>query len=146
MRAAIREFLNSGKAASFLITLQASGRPYTTQVSAVADPDFSIRVRTNRQALKARHVRSNPTVSVLFVERKDGPQRNVLIQGDALLIDDPREVDDFFETIARRNGIKIDRDSPRMVDSQILQIRPAFLRAEGFDPRQFGRVTFERLS
>ncbi|GIW05394.1 MAG: hypothetical protein KatS3mg060_0199 [Dehalococcoidia bacterium] len=145
IRTAIRDFLASGKAGSFLITMQASGRPYTTQVTAVPEPDFSVRVRTNGDALKARHVRANPSVGVLFVERKDGPQRNVLIQGDATLSADPAEIDDFFETIARRYGIKIDRNSPRMVASQIMRIRPAFLRAEGFDPRAFGKVCIEQL-
>jgi general stress protein 26 len=145
VRSAIREFLASGKAGSFLITVQASGRPYTTQVSAVPEADFSVRVRTNGGALKARHVRANPTVGVLFVERKDGPQRNVLIQGMATLSTDPAEIDDFFETIARRYGIKIDRTSPRMRDSQIMKIRPSFLRAEGFDPRAFNKVCIEQL-
>jgi general stress protein 26 len=145
VRAAIREFLASGKAGSFLITVQASGLPYATQVSALSEPDFRIRIRTNGDSLKARHVRTNPRVGVLFVERKDGPQRNVLIQGEATLSADPAEVEEFFETVARRYGIAIDRTSPRMANSQILKIRPVFLRAEGFDPRLFGKVCIAKL-
>lgn len=145
VRTAIREFLASGKASSFLITVQASGLPYTTQVSALPEPDFGIRIRTNGDSLKARHIRANPRVGVLFVERKDGPQRNVLIQGEASLSADPAEVEEFFETVARRYGIAIDRASPRMANSQILKIRPTFLRAEGFDPRLFGKVCIAKL-
>ncbi|GIW10940.1 MAG: hypothetical protein KatS3mg061_1997 [Dehalococcoidia bacterium] len=146
IRRAVRDFLLAGQAGSYLITLQAHGRPYATQVSALVEADFSIRIRTGEDTLKARHARANPSVGVLFVERRDGPQRNVLIQGDAALTNDVAELDDFFATLHRRYGLTIDRTSPRMAKSCLIKVRPVFLRAEGFHPRQFSTVVFEHLA
>jgi hypothetical protein len=32
-----------------------------------------------------------------------------------------------------------------MANSHIITIKPVFIRAEGFDPRQFNKVAIERL-
>jgi hypothetical protein len=71
VRASILEFASSRKHGGFLLTMPSSGFPLVIQMGGIIDPDFRVRLRTNADRLKVRHIRNNPHAAYLIVERTE---------------------------------------------------------------------------
>ena len=118
---------------AYLITLRKDGRPHTRPVAAFVE-GWTVGTISQGQHLKNQHIRNNPQVGYLWVERDsaDKPRpKSVWLQGNCEIVDDPAEVEAFF---ARRAAI-IGRPDAHPDDEYVrllLRTTPTLVRAEGF--------------
>lgn len=138
-REAIRAFISDwDNVAVYLLTIRRDGRPLMRPVSAFVE-GWTIQTVTQNVHLKTRQVRRNPIVAYLFTglearERGNDPV-SAYVQGVAQLIEDPTEVEAFFERRAAATG----RPRGHLGDSytpSVIRTTPQYLRAEGFTGRR----------
>jgi hypothetical protein len=120
----------------YFMTIRKNGRPVMRQVSAFVE-GWTVGTITQDLHVKTSHVRSNPRVGYLWVDNTNArglawAPRNVWVEGNAELIEDPDEVGAFF---ARRVAAHNHGDAHPADDGYkriLIRTTPDYVRAEGF--------------
>ncbi len=122
---------------TFMLTFRKDGLPRMRPVDAFLE-GWTINTITQDKHVKTAHIRRNPVVGYLWVDRvgrrpgMEWAPKSVYVQGRAELIDDPDEVAAFFER--RRKGIGVADAHPHDLTYRriLVKVTPEYLRAEGF--------------
>ena len=134
-REEIRTFISTRPPAvhAFMTTLKKDGQPYIRQVSTFVE-GWTINTVSRFTNLKMTHIRNNPLVTYMWVQSpSDYGAKNVWVQGEIEIVDDPAQVQAFLEHRASTQGNPI---PAVQYDRLYLKLQPKFLRAEGFLGRQ----------
>jgi hypothetical protein len=101
------------------------------QVGTFVEDDFTITTVTRLSSVRVRHLRMNPTIAYLWVDKEDQhPARNVQLRGTAEVVTDTEALQAFLD---RRQSLTGIAPPPEILLDRCLTItRPDFLRAEGF--------------
>jgi general stress protein 26 len=137
LRGEIHDFIAQyQKIPSFMMTYRKDGRPIMRPVSTFVE-GWTIGTITQDLHPKTQHIRRNPVVGYLWVDTKPrngipfGP-KNVWVQGRAELIEDPDEVQAFFQRrLAAHNHGDAHPTDPNF-QRILVRVTPEYLRAEGF--------------
>ncbi|MFN8534747.1 MAG: pyridoxamine 5'-phosphate oxidase family protein [Dehalococcoidia bacterium] len=138
LRGEVQKFITQwNQVPSFMMTFRKDGRPIMRPVSTFVD-GWMVGTITQHLHVKTQHIRDNPVVGYLWVGRDgrgpgmDWAPKSVWLQGRAELIEDPAEVEAFFERRKEKLGAgdahPTDHDYRRIV----VRVTPEYLRAEGF--------------
>ena len=135
VRAEVKAFIQNHApgTAKFLITHRKDGRAHCRPVSAFTE-GWTVQTISQLEHLKNRHIRNNPQVGYLWVELNppgDRWLRSVWLQGICEIIEDPAEIQAFYE---RRRAITGFGDAHPGDDwvRLLLRTTPSLVRAEGF--------------
>ncbi|MFN8534534.1 MAG: pyridoxamine 5'-phosphate oxidase family protein [Dehalococcoidia bacterium] len=117
----------------FLITLRKDGRPHARPVSAFVE-GWTIGTISQGEHLKNQHVRNNPVVGYLWVEKNPAAgtwSKSVWVQGVAEVVEDEAEVQAFFDRREARTGMGNNHPDENWT-KLLFRVTPTILRAEGF--------------
>jgi hypothetical protein len=136
--AEIREFMGRRhpEVSAFLITLKKDSTPYVRQIGTFLE-GWTVNTISRPNNMKMTQLRRNPSATYIWIQQfPDRLARNVWVQGDIEIIDDPAEVAAFMDRRAQALGARSDRTAAEPV---LLRLRPKFLRAEYFreNPREY---------
>lgn len=137
LREEIRRFITQwNQIPSFMMTFRRDGRPIMRPVSTFVE-GWTVGTITQDLHVKTQHLRNNPIVGYLWVDKKgrgrlDWAPRSVWMQGRAQLIDDPAEVEAFFERRKRAFGQGDAHPHDHGYRRILVRTTPEYLRAEGF--------------
>lgn len=134
---AVHAFMTDfGNVNTFLMTFRKDGTPIMRPVASFVE-GWTIGTITQSLHVKTQHVRNNHRVGYLYVARggKEGTAwapKNVWVTGKAELVDDPAEVQRFFERRHATHGVGDMHPDDHGYTRLLIRTTPTYLRAEGF--------------
>jgi hypothetical protein len=135
VRGEVKAFIQgpSNGTAKYLITMRKDGRPHGRPVGAFVE-GWTVGTISQGEHLKNQHIRNNPQVAYLWTELHPAPGgrlRTVWMQGVCKIVDDPNEVEVFFQRRVAAGGLP-DRHPDEDWIRLLLRTTPTLVRAEGF--------------
>jgi len=131
----IRDWKNTR---AWLMTRRKDTREIMRPVGSFINKDWSVGTITQDLHIKTTHVKNDPITGYLWVEmdserygRMDYP-RNVWMQGSADLIDDEKEVKNFFDKRSAATGRGDAHPTDDTYKRMLINTKPEYIRAEGF--------------
>jgi general stress protein 26 len=127
---------------AFLITQKADGLPSIRQIGTWVE-GWTIQTISRPGGVKMTHLRRNPNATYLFVQQRPNDlSRNVWVQGQVEIVEDPAAVQAFVDRRAAALGLRDPKTPP---DAVLLRMRPRFLRSEHFreNPREYVLRAFQ---
>jgi hypothetical protein len=119
--------------AKMLITLRKDGRPHARPVSTFVEA-WTVGTISQGEHLKNQHIRNNPIVGYTWTELNPDPNKwlkTVWMQGTCEVVEDPAEVQAFFDRRETATGIGNNHPNDDWV-RLLLRTTPQLVRAEGF--------------
>ncbi|MCZ6876170.1 MAG: pyridoxamine 5'-phosphate oxidase family protein [bacterium] len=138
-REAIHSFISQYRSGtlSFLHTTRKNGLPAMRPVSTFVE-GWTIQTVSQHHHVKLTHVRNNPLVGYLFLDAEGEPYnalgytKNVWVAGRCEIVDDPDEIEAFFQRRAAATGQGDAHPQDQSYRRILMKTTPAYLRAEGF--------------
>ncbi len=126
---------------SFLMTTRKHGLPMMRPVSAFVE-GWTIQTISQHHHVKLTHVRTHPIVGYLFTDAEGEPYndlgytKNVWIAGRCEIVEEPDEIQAFFQRRLAATGIGDAHPHDQSYRRVLMKTTPEYLRAEGFAEHQ----------
>ena len=142
-RQAIHDFISQyhKDTLSFLMTTRKNGLPMMRPVSVFVE-GWMIQTISQHHHVKLVHIRNHPIVGYLFTEAEGEPYndlgytKNVWISGRCEIVEEPDEIQAFFQRRAAATGIGDAHPHDQSYRRVLMKTTPEYLRAEGFAEHQ----------
>ncbi|ETX08825.1 MAG: hypothetical protein ETSY2_03080 [Candidatus Entotheonella gemina] len=126
---------------SFLMTTRKNGLPMMRPVSTFVE-GWTIQTISQHHQVKLTHVRNHPIVGYLFTDAEGEPYndlgytKNVWIAGRCEIVEEPDEIQAFFQRRLAATGIGDAHPHDQSYRRVLMKTTPEYLRAEGFAEQQ----------
>lgn len=142
-RKAIHDFISQYHKGtlSFLMTTRRNGLPMMRPVSTFVE-GWTIQTISQHHHVKLTHVRNHPIVGYLFTDAEGEPYndtgytKNVWIAGRCEIVEEPDEIQAFFERRATATGIGDAHPHDQSYRRVLMKTTPEYLRAKGLAAHQ----------